>query len=121
MSDPAAVTYFQMDEVKENIQESDETPNEARLQNWGDASDREIDQALRYLLGPEFVFPMDEAKMIAAGFTSEDFNTIKKISNALTEGRFWLNTNSEKAVLEDARTQLESFVEHLTEIPATTE
>ena len=87
MSTPiGAEPYFDMDVVKENIEESGLTSNEAKLQNWGDESDREIDTALFYLFAPAS-FPLSEALMITEGFTANDFKKIKQLSNERTLSR----------------------------------
>ncbi len=117
--DPNSEPYFEIDVIKENIEETGNSTNESKLENWGNESDREIDTELFYLFAPED-FPLSEAKMIAAGFTALDFDKIRKLSNERTEAKFWFKTNGDKTMLETSDEHLKTFVEKLTQIPATT-
>jgi len=115
-----AEPYFEMDVVKENIDESGLTTNETKLQNWGDEADREIDTALFYLFAPAS-FPLTEAIMITEGFTSTDFDKIKQLANERLEAKFWLKTNADDTMMKQSNINLEAFVDRLTQIPATVE
>ncbi len=110
--------YFDLDVVKENIEESGNTTNEAKLQNWGDECDREIDTKLFYLFT---TFPLTEAGVIADEFDATDFYKVKQLSNERLEAKFWSKTNSDQTLLAESDKHIEEFREKLTQIPATTE
>lgn len=113
-----AVQYFDIDVVKENIEEVGVVTNESKIQNWGDESDRDIDRVLFYLFTD---FPLDEAKVIANGFDAIVWQQIKALSNERTEAKFWSKTNSDNTLLKESDAHIKEFVEKLTQIPATVE
>ncbi len=111
-------TYFDIEVVKENIDEVGNNTNLSKLQNWGDESDREIDTKLFYLFT---TFPLTEAGVIVDGFTTTDFNKIKQLSNERLEAKFWSKTNSDNTLLTESDKHIQEFLDKLTQIPATTE
>ena len=110
--------YFEMDVIKENLEQAGVPINESKIQNWGDESDREIDQEFIYLFN---TFPMTEQSLVNEGFKTNDFKKIKQLSNARTEAKYWFKTNSDRTLLDESDKQLEKFKKDLTQIPATTE
>ena len=110
--------YYDIDVIKENIEETGTTLNEAKLQNWGDESDREIDTELIYIFP---TFPLTEALVQAEGLDAIVFKNIKQLSNERTEAKFWFKTNSDKSLLDQSDKNIEKFRLRLTEVPATTE
>ena len=115
-----AETYYELDFVKECLDEQGIVVEENRIQNWGDEADREIDTLLWYLFDAAD-FPLTEAKMIAAGFTANDFQKLQKLSNQCTIAKYWFYTNGETALKDAADHSMEEFRDKLTQIPATTE
>ena len=115
-----AEPYFEMDQVKENLDEQGLTAEENKIQNWGDESDREIDTKLWYIFDASD-FPLTAAKMAADGFVDNDFDKLKKLSNERTVAKYWFYTNSDKTLLETSDEHIEAFIKKLTDIPATVE
>ena len=119
-TDINAEPYFEMDVVKENLEEQGLAAEENKIQNYGDESDREIDTELWYVFD-KADFPLTAAKMAAADFTDNDFDKIKKLSNERTVAKYWFYTNSDDSLLKTSDEHVKTFVERLTTIPATVE
>lgn len=115
-----AEPYFELGQVKENLDEQGLATEENKIQNFGDESDREIDTELWYLFDASD-FPLTATKMVAAGFTDNDFDKIKKLSNERTSAKYWNFTNSDDTLLKKSDEHIKTFIEKLIQIPATVE
>lgn len=113
--------YYQIDEVKENLEEEDQTPNEDRLQNWGIWVDNKINDKIRYIF-PTIAFNPNlvEQDFIDADFTASDFKSLQTLATAGVEAKFWKETNDNDKALEGWKEELEQWVKDLTQVPATT-
>ena len=120
LPDEAVDTYYQMDEVKENLDETDQTPNEPRLQNWGNQIDRYLDGRLKWLFDNDLTtFPLDEADWISIGFTSNEMNQLKMLATAGLEQKFWKETNGDPEGYQTWEKQVTQWIKTLIQIPAT--
>lgn len=122
LPDEAVETYYQLDEVKENLDEEDQTPNENRLQNWGNQIDRYLDSQLKWLFENKLtVFPLDEQDWIDIKFTSNEMNQLKNLATEGTELKFWKETNGQIQDYKDWEKKVAKWINQLIQIPATTE
>ena len=113
--------YYQIDEVKENLEEEDRAPNEDRLQNWGLWVDNKINDKIRYIFpDTAFVKNLKESDFTDAGFTKQDFRSMQLLATAGVEAKFWKETNDNDKALESWKEELEQWVKDLTQVPATT-
>lgn len=120
LPDEAVDTYYQMDEVKENLDETDQTPNEPRLQNWGNQIDRYLDSRLKWLFDNNLTtFPLDEADWISIGFTSNEMNQLQSLATAGLEQKFWKETNGDPEGYKTWEKQVTQWLKTLIQIPAT--
>lgn len=110
--------YFEIEVVKENINEVGNTTMESQLQNWGDESDREIDTRLMYLFT---TFPLTEALVIADGWTANIWHQIRQLANERLEAKVWQKTNSDDTLLKQSDKNIAVFVKSLTQIPSETQ
>ena len=122
LPDESVDTYYQMDEVKENLDEDGETPNENRLQNWGNQIDRWLDGELKWLFDNDLTkFPLDQQDWIDNGFTANEF---KQLQNLATEGlelKFWKETNAQDQPFKEWEKKVKLWIKNLIQIPATSE
>jgi len=117
-----AEPYYQMDEVKENIDEEDNTPNENRLQNWGNQIDRDLDGQLMWFFDNDLtVFPLTEQAWIDAGFPAQKMKELQQLSTDGLEQKFWKETNGQIDGWKDWQTRKNRWIKNIVAIPATTE
>jgi Tfp pilus assembly protein PilW len=115
-------TYYQMEEIKENLEEEDETPNEAKLQNWGMQVDRYLDQKLMWLFDNDLtVFPLTSSTWVNNGFTSNEMTKLQELATAGLEAKFWEKTNADYEGWKNWKAEVDEWIKTLTQIPATTE
>lgn len=122
LPDESVPPYYQMDEVKENLDESDQTPNENRLQNWGNQIDRWLDGQLKWLFDNNLTkFPLDEQDWIDNGFTVNEMKQLQNLSTDGLEQKFWKETNGQEQGYKDWEKKAKNWINQLIQIPATTE
>lgn len=115
-------TYYQMDEVKENLDELEETPNENRLQNWGNQIDRYLDGKLKWLFENKLtVFPLVAQDWIDIGFTAEEMKQLQNLATNGLEQKFWKETNGQEQGFKDWKKEVNEWINSLIQIPATTD
>lgn len=115
-------TYYQMEELKENLDEEDVTANENQLQNWGNQIDRYLDQELMWLFNNDLtVFPLSSTVWINNGFTDNEMTKLQELATAGLEAKFWKETNGQEQGFKDWKEDVKRWISKLTEIPATTE
>lgn len=115
-------TYYQIDEVKENLDETDETPNENRLQNWGNQIDRYLDSKLKWLFNNDLtVFPLTVADWEAIDFGKSEMDQLQDLSTKGLEQKFWKETNGDAQGYSDWEKEVKVWIKEITAIPATSE
>jgi len=118
----AVEPYFQMDEVKENLDEEDQTPNEDRIQNWGNQVDRYMDNLLLPVFEQDFSkFPLTEQAWIDNDFNKNEMTKLKLLATEGTEAYFWAETNGQDKKKADWQVKATEWRDLLIQIPATTE
>lgn len=114
------IPYYNLEEVKENIGEESETPNEDRLRSWGDWVDSKINDKLRYLF-EGYTFNLSAADFVSNGFTAADFDSLQDLANAGLEAKFWKETNGQHEELDRwLNKELPQWIRDLTQVPAKT-
>ncbi len=114
--------YYQIDELKENLDEEDLTPNEDRLQNWGMWIDNKINDKLRYIFpATDFTPNLIEQNFLDNGLTSTDYKSLLTLATAGVEAKFWKETNGDVQGLDKWFEELDRWIQDLIQIPATTE
>jgi hypothetical protein len=114
--------YYQMDEVKANLDELEETPNEARLQNWGNQIDSWLDQQMMWLFENNLtVFPLSEQNWIDIGFTKHEHDKLKQFATEGLEQKFWKETNGNEQPYKDWEQKVKAWISDLIMIPATSQ
>lgn len=111
---------YETDVIKEILDEDGILTNERKIQHFGQEAQGEVQDELRYIL-PDSAFPLAEASFTSNEFTVNDFKIAQNVCNQLVRGKFWLESNDSKTVLEDARSQLSRFRDRLIQVPAATE
>lgn len=115
-------TYYQMDEVKENLDETDETPNENRLQNWGFQIDRYLDGKLKWLFNNDLtVFPLTVVSWEAIDFGKPEMDQLQDFATTGLEQKFWKETGGDAQGYNDWKKEVNEWIKIITQIPATSE
>lgn len=113
--------YYDLVDLKQNIEEDGTTVNDKKLANWGKWVDRKIDDKIRYLF-EDRSFPLTSADFTALDFTINDFLSMRRLATAGLEAKFWFETNGQKDNIDKwEKEELPQWVEDLTQVPATTE
>lgn len=114
-------TYYQMDEVKANLDELGETPNEERLQNWGNQIDTWLDQQLMWLFENKLtVFPLVAQDWIDIGFTTHEMDKLRQFATEGLEQKFWKETNGQNEAYYKWEKKVIAWINDIIQIPATT-
>lgn len=122
LPDEAVETYYQLDEVKENLDELEETPNENRLQNWGNQIDRYLNGKLKWLFENDLtVFPLDVADWEKIGFGEPEMDQLRSLATDGLEQKFWKETNGQEQGFNDWKKEVTEWINTLIQIPATTD
>jgi len=123
MSSPADTeTYYQMDEVKADLDELEETPNEARLQNWGNQIDTWLDQQLMWLFENKLtVFPLVAQDWVDIGFTIHEMDKLRQFATEGLEQKFWKETNGQEEGYKAWEIKVKNWINQIIEIPAQSE
>lgn len=94
-------TLYDMEAIKDVLDEDGITANESKIGDYGKESENEVNNAMRYF---GFVFPLNSTDM---GQT--DYDIARGICNKLVRGLFWKEGSGADDILLDARAELEKF------------
>lgn len=105
MSSTEVDTLYDLEAIKDFLDEDGITVNEAKLGEHGKESENEVNDALRYF---GYTFPLYTALQLGQ-IIQTDYDIAKGICNQLTRGRFWSEGSGDDSIIEQARALLEKF------------